>query len=91
MIARRAENPSGPGSSAAAGEEERPREALTARPTTRLDVWENEGGALAREPKQGHEQGVLTIPGSVEQLVGCPPSKGRGVTFFPRRLVRLFT
>ena len=66
-------------------------EALTARPTTRLDVWENEGGALAREPKQGHEQGVLTIPGSVGQLVGCPPSKGRGVTFFPRRLVRLFT
>jgi hypothetical protein len=48
----------------------------------RLDVWENEGGALAREPKQGHEQGVLTIPGSGEQLGGCPPSKGRGVIFF---------
>jgi hypothetical protein len=44
LIARRAENPSGPGSSAAAGEEERPREALTARPTTRLDVWENQRG-----------------------------------------------
>ena len=62
MIARRAENPSGPGSSAAAGEEERPREALTARPTTRLDVWENEGGGLAREPKLRPNKGVLTIP-----------------------------